>query len=262
MDKTREVIAKMMKENTGYHMLDSGGAYGRNFERNKEIDFDSTPFGTLTFQLGYIDVTLNLYHWLVERLTFEDNLQKEFDTFVELPDNEDSSWFELVGMFPEYLEGLLNDDNKLKYDVDSIDIFTENTCNSENFLSQIIQYTEFEVDECIIVMLMIHGGCDVRGGYTAPKIFEAFDSHRLTDSAQARIYCEKDTEHHWETDDSCHWYLDGGSSGQQLQDYDIYDSDDFSVKAAAQCIKDEIIFIDRDGVGFCPLCGGELGICG
>lgn len=260
MDKTRQVIAEMMKENTGHHMLDSGGAYGRNFDRNKEIDFESTPFGTLSFKSDYIDVTLNLYHWLVERLTFEEDLQKEFDVFTELPDNEDLSWFELVGYFPEYLEGLLNEDNESKYDIDSTNIFTENTYNGENLLSQIIQYTEFEVDGCIIVMLMVHGGCDVRGGYTAPKIFEAFDQHSLADCAQASIYCDKDSEHHWDTDDSCHWYLDGGSMGKELQDYDIYDDDDYSIEAHAQAVKDEIIFIDRDGNGFCPLCGGALGI--
>ena len=31
----KELIYKMLTENTGVHMLDSGGAYGRNWERNQ-----------------------------------------------------------------------------------------------------------------------------------------------------------------------------------------------------------------------------------
>lgn len=38
---TAEVIASMLTENTGRHMLDSGGAYGRNWERNHGRDVES-----------------------------------------------------------------------------------------------------------------------------------------------------------------------------------------------------------------------------
>lgn len=33
--KTKHLIYEMLTENTGRHMLDSGGAYGRNWERNQ-----------------------------------------------------------------------------------------------------------------------------------------------------------------------------------------------------------------------------------
>ena len=35
------VIASMMTENTGTHFLDSGGAYGRNWQRNKGLTVDA-----------------------------------------------------------------------------------------------------------------------------------------------------------------------------------------------------------------------------
>jgi hypothetical protein len=35
------VIASMMTENTGTHMLDSGGAYGRHWQRNKGLTVDA-----------------------------------------------------------------------------------------------------------------------------------------------------------------------------------------------------------------------------
>ena len=48
-DETKAVIADMLQENTGRHMLDSGGAYGRNWERNQGRDFDSEPYGRAEF---------------------------------------------------------------------------------------------------------------------------------------------------------------------------------------------------------------------
>ena len=44
--KTNELIYSMLVENTGSHMLDSGGAYGRHHQRNasKTIeDFENEP---------------------------------------------------------------------------------------------------------------------------------------------------------------------------------------------------------------------------
>lgn len=47
MTTTREIIYAMLTSNTGSHMLDSGGAYGRHWERNasKSIyDFTSAEY--------------------------------------------------------------------------------------------------------------------------------------------------------------------------------------------------------------------------
>lgn len=35
LTSTERVLIAMLTENTGRHMLDSGGAYGRNWERNR-----------------------------------------------------------------------------------------------------------------------------------------------------------------------------------------------------------------------------------
>lgn len=37
---TKEVILSQLQENTGRHMLDSGGAYGRSWERNQGKTWD------------------------------------------------------------------------------------------------------------------------------------------------------------------------------------------------------------------------------
>ena len=36
---TAKIIYKMLTESTGKHMLDSGGAYGRHWERNQKKSF-------------------------------------------------------------------------------------------------------------------------------------------------------------------------------------------------------------------------------
>jgi hypothetical protein len=41
--ETQTVLLEMFQENTGAHMLDSGGAYGRNWERNQGKDLFEEP---------------------------------------------------------------------------------------------------------------------------------------------------------------------------------------------------------------------------
>ena len=69
---------------------------------------------------------------------------------------------------------------------------TVNTYNHESLLSQTIQYTYWEDEDGGHVLLQIHGGADVRGGYTRPVIFDVSDSASelaMFDDADAHIYC-------------------------------------------------------------------------
>ena len=107
--ETAAVLAAMLTENTGTNFLDSGGiakydadgnyvgsdcGYGRHWQRNQHRDFDAEPATVLSFKYG-IDVTHNVYHWLLERLEYDDELQDRFDEFVE--DHEDTYCSGLVG---------------------------------------------------------------------------------------------------------------------------------------------------------------------
>src|SRR5690606_23393942 len=62
---TEEVLASMLKENTGTHMLDSGGAYGRHWQRNQGRDFEAEKETELKFGIyngkPEITVTHNTY---------------------------------------------------------------------------------------------------------------------------------------------------------------------------------------------------------
>ena len=86
---TREMVARMLCENTGRHMLDSGGHYGRNFERNegRTVDvWDNLP----SVQLDPDgELTVNVYHYLVNNLEYNDNYDAQLSAFIRDNDYSD-----------------------------------------------------------------------------------------------------------------------------------------------------------------------------
>ena len=166
---TEEVLYSMLVENTGRHMLDSGGAYGRNFERNgiKSLeDFKNEDEVTPEFDAdgNLEDATISVFHFLRQNLD-RDSVCEEFDKINTESDNYDSERFRGVSKEAE---------NFLPEDVHCI--FSENSYNRESSLSQVIQYSVIEMDDengfqTLYVLLQIHGGCDIRGGYTDARLF-------------------------------------------------------------------------------------------
>lgn len=286
--ETNQVISEMLQENTGRHMLDSGGAYGRNWERNQNRDFAEEEESYSEFRSWgdglEIEVTHNLYHWLTDRVEYDEKLQGLFDDFANLPGNEDEGWLTLMENFAKRLggKGLYGDGEPM----------TINTYNGEDLLSQTIQYTYFEIYEDVYgppslqdaddegevivdagdyVLLQIHGGCDVRGGYTAPKVFRVKDEGALFDNARATIQCQENRDHNWFTDDGYHYYENGacGTGYKQLETYPTEEVEeepepvekhpDLFVKGETPCEYEHagtvLIYEKR---AFCPFCGGEL----
>lgn len=179
---TDEVLAGMLTENTGRHMLDSGGHYGRHWEKNA----GTTAAGFAQSEPVTVDrfgVTLNVFHYLRDRLEYSAGIQELFNEYASA--NPDEGWLSLAEEFP----------NVHGFDEPN----TFNTYNFETLLSQTVQGVTFKVgDECY-ALIQIHGGCDVRGGYTAPKAFkvttwdmpEAF----YWDAADFFAHCPTDEEH-------------------------------------------------------------------
>lgn len=252
MTKTEEKLNEMLKENTGRHMLDSGGAYGRHWERNQDKTFENEPAAVLTFEDSGIEITHNLYHWVNERLEYDEDMDERFQDYVNLPENEEESWFELIETFPETIGGC--------------DIETINTYNGEDALSQTIQYTRFTYDDWCYIILQIHGGMDVRSGYGTPTIFTENDYYVLADNARATIRCTRsdidpkqlelpgihiDHEpHFWDTDDAGYSWSPESSEFYELQEYKISNDEKDRGK--------EKIYADEDGKGYCPICGSLL----
>lgn len=284
MDKTRQVLASMLTQNTGTHFLDSGGAYGRNWERNQGRDFDSEKESTLTFKWG-LEVTHNVYHWLAERVEYDEHMDKLFHRWADLAGNEGKHWLQLMSEFVKKRGGT-------GY-YGSGEPVTVNTYNGENLLSQILQYVYWCDDDGEFILLQIHGGCDVRGGYTAPRVFRCNDECAIFDNARASIWCPE-CEANWSTDDAYHWYFEGAcgwGAGKELQDFEIIKEEDWEEQEVDEREPREInpilgeklgeitdlftgetsdvqnvteikllgikgsVLVNEDGDGYCPCCG-------
>lgn len=146
---------------------------------------------------------------------------------------------------------------------------TINTYNGESAVSQTLQYCSLNGKTA----LQIHGGCDVRGGYTAPRIFEADPwSGGYLRVADAMIFPEKQpwqderwspklfdvepTQGHvgWYTDDTYNWYTDAR----------WYDARGYHELHAYGMTTDEsrrgegVVYVDEDRNGYCPVTGEKL----
>lgn len=127
-NETAVVVAEMMTENTGTHMLDSGGASGRAWQRNQAAVsgadagmtaaqfFNAQPvskFGwpcvnphenhrkpgdKLTAELW---PSHSIFHWLTEACTFNGELDTLFNIYADNA-GDDKYWMELAEEFPEW----------------------------------------------------------------------------------------------------------------------------------------------------------------
>lgn len=192
--RTERTLVHMMRENTGASILDSGGAYGRAWQRALIRDFGKVAPCTMSGRVSRwggrvrldLDVTIDLFTYLASRLEYDRALTGQFQKFAALPGNEDKHYLELMQRFPEWIAD--------KRDVRHDGPWMGNSYNEDNYLSGTVQYTSFQLDGEDYVLFQIHGGCDVRGGYTPPKVFRCEDNGcgRFGDWYEAQIFPDRD----------------------------------------------------------------------
>jgi len=272
VDATAQKLAEMLQENTGRSILDSGDYYGRHWQRNQGVDFEKQSEGRLECWArdGELDMlpVVSVYHFLKDRLQYNPELDERFREWCE---DAGATGLNLAIGFVTSIggKGIYGDGEPMVI----------NTYNGEDLLSQTLQYIYWtdENDETH-VLLQIHGGCDVRGGYTDPVAFDVTDCDgtSIFDNARATIYCD-DCGKHWDTDNGCHWAPDGcyGRGYKQLQDYPATDERPCYPQKpdpAQRVIWDNwgpmdpnrpepcagVVWVDEDNNGHCPFCGGLL----
>ena len=155
----------MLIENTGTHFLDSGGAYGRAWERNqgKTIeDFEAEPEEMWTYDRdsNCLDRRVSVFHYLSQLET--DWVCEEFNAMPCMDWDADD---EVYGVSKAQWDWL-----KAKHEVKVG--YTFNTYNGDSDLSQILQGSWLTINDEQYLLLQIHGGCDARGGYTDAKLFK------------------------------------------------------------------------------------------
>jgi hypothetical protein len=165
---TEEVIYGMLTENTGKHMLDSGGSDGRMWQRNamKTLeDFRAEPEAWLDGG-DYPDITKSTFWHLVNNLHHDAGLTAAYHAFAEA--YPDESWLEISELWLDKL-GVPKEGGDFYSDAR----WTFNTYNfPDNWLcSQTLQGTTFGMGGTDYLILQVHGGADVRGGYTKPQVF-------------------------------------------------------------------------------------------
>lgn len=178
-------------ENTGAHFLDSGGAYGRNWERNagrSVADMVNTPRATLD---GTYGVTLDAFHYLREWCELADDHPAAAALDRIADENPSESWYGVAELLADWAKdqgGQVTDG--------------WNTCNWENLLGQTLQGYCLTIpqDPRVVLVVQIHGGCDVRGGYTRPYVFtigahdgpEYAEGCFMAGTTDADVYCRHD----------------------------------------------------------------------
>jgi hypothetical protein len=252
MTDTEKILIKMLKENTGRAMLDSGSTYGRNWERNQTRKFQREPRAILNIN-AYHDhktgkesvelwPTISVYHFLSEALEYSPKIDKQLQAFMRRAEFADTSYLELMKTFAQQYA------DKQK-DTPLID--TVNSYNGEDYLSQVIQYVYIGEYEGI-ALLQIHGGCDVRGGYTKPRAFR-YNSDwdkNLSDNARANICCTSRPCHGWDVEPG---YTQGFNGESALDSYPVHILADGETPVIGKlCARED------DSEAFCPICAAKL----
>lgn len=282
-ETTGRVLAAMLRENTGSHILDSGGAYGRHWERNQKRDFEGESGAVLDVNAKYgeIGVTVRLYHFLLERVCRDDRaaeLQEQFEEFAELPENDCESWSDTLESFVKLIGARAR--------------YAGYTYNDENLLDQDFLYYIFQDSEngagtgAEMCFVQSHNGCDARGGYSMPQCFTLESDSELYGYDRATIACAEG--HYWDLEPGYNggWRNDEGRNIPNLETFEIVEledeesarasdmtklSDDWreyvalvnserlpTLEGARPALPDGNVIFVEDGAAHCPICGGAL----
>ena len=165
--RIENLVFKMLQQNTGCHPCDSGGANGRMWQRNAKKtlkDFKNEPEATLNIDDNWFDMTISTFHHLCKTL----ELDAFCERFNKLPCPDwDGDYYGVSAKQSAWLDGHEFEESRRG---------SFNTYNYDSNLSQVLQgtfLTSNGIDE--YVLLQIHNGADVRGGYTDAKLFKTHD---------------------------------------------------------------------------------------
>ena len=190
MKDVKELVYKMLTENTGKHMLDSGGTDSRGWQRNQKKtieDFENEEEELYQLDAKYKELhrTVSVFHYLTNNLEIDD-ICEEFNKIQEESDNWDAD-ADVYGVSKEAYEFL-----EAMHEVDIQRSW--NTYNGDSDLSQILQCANLTINDEEYILIQIHNGADARGGYTDAKLFkmEEYMIHEYLQEFKDSIEVEED----------------------------------------------------------------------
>lgn len=209
---TGEVVATMMRENTGTHPLDSGGTSGRAWQTDARRDFASEPSARLDVfpavgwaEDGRADLTVLVSTWYVLSHNLEYAPEKDaelhaLDKALTDERGRGEPWHVVID---EYLiqigaAGVFDHHRPTR----------DNTYNSETLLDRDFQfhaYSDPRDDDPLgaeYVIIETHNGADIRGGYSTPHVFRILGGgdgyvDLLLSMTDATVYCDVG-DHAWD----------------------------------------------------------------
>ena len=174
--ETKQLVYKMLTENTGKHFLDSGGTDGRMWQRNQRKtmqDFENEDEELYQLDAKYKEIyrTVSVFHYLTNNLEIDD-ICEEFNRLQDENDNWDASpWDSKCNLY-----GVSTEAYEMLDELHDIEIErTWNTYNGDSDLSQILQGSNLIIDGEYYHIIQIHNGADARGGYTHARMFKGGD---------------------------------------------------------------------------------------
>lgn len=188
-------IRDQLTENTGTHFLDSGGAAGRNWQQNRQ----NAPWNKPAWTVHDDYVSRSIYSFMSERFTRDESavaLEAALYAFGTQPDRTSESWMASaqdfaeavvngqhrfddltdIGISPDIAEVVMGLSSRHDSRHDPQSVFAENTYNmGESPVDQVFIGVSFGGPYAEYAAIMVHGGADVRGGYTAPRVYRTHD---------------------------------------------------------------------------------------
>lgn len=203
MTETESVLYDMLVEDCGVAMMDSGGDGGRSWQRNRHVkDFRllspiNYEYETWTHKDGtkgnWFTINRLLFHHLNDHLTYDKEETKKLEKWLKKNDKYTNS----TGDVEEYIEQVYGGSEDESY-------YSGNTYNGEDLLSQGFSYVTYGAQ----IFVSIHGGADIRGGYSDYKVFTQDDEDTLwIDATHCYMKCScgsvysDDCGYHWYNDD-------------------------------------------------------------
>jgi hypothetical protein len=273
LTQTDKELQRMLREPVAHSIIDSGMIYGYAHRINEKRGLHNEPEGTIRTTViseegdeyrSFTEVRGSTYHFLRSRLTWDEELNEKFREWRETWDGQPLSEFREP---EEWLKSItVVEPDGTERPIEWHAHTTVNTANGDSLLDGVFQFSVVEVtdwfddpDGDTIILLWIHGGCDVRMGYTDVGIFRANDLegwYNLFDYDHGEISCESGN-HYWATTNAGYtwdYHINRVATDEQPELIDtmvyhrpVYDDDRI----------DQII-VGKDGESRCPVCGDKL----
>lgn len=274
-DYTKQIVREMLSENTGSHMLDSGGAYGRWWSTNQkhlkeDPDYlDKQPEAWVEFdEDGKWEGGITTYKYLVEKFEANRKWHDLFYAFNAKPEYEHECWEDVLEAF-----------------MDEYDLEPHQMCagyDEEQFLNQPIIWWVMEHPDSgdWFIIIRSHNGCDLRGGWSGPQFFnhreqqeydvylepgitlwcggDAYIEHEQIELWGGMYDRERHYQHIWDTDPRSHPYgtFENSDGGKNFGEFEfVIEPDDDWATANGYGAGRVVV---KDGEIHCPYCGGVM----